>query len=358
MTTERRAILDGIRSLSEELSARKKEPGQPVGLDRFILLLGGISSYRRVPGVESAPCFDEVLPCRTPEDAQSARAHLEEMFGITDLGSLLEASDRLFSCGREYAQFITFWNGAPSFNETELPPPAKAAFTVCKNYARIFYDTVGEQGFYAWDIGERVGLLRHACACGVITPQDLRAVGWELAHLATDVYASWEEYALSALCGSVYFMFVQNGRLEGNLRSFFELNRKLIRRLFVEERHWATNAWYAFPQKIFAKAAADMRPLLPDWDGPDGCLATDRILVDGEPVGYCYREQPSEKVSHDSGWRFFAGTEDEDYLSNPENAGVYTLNTLCNYCPDVAGILASPYGTAYFRDDSGTLVKE
>ena len=31
-----------------------------------------------------------------------------------------------------------------------------------------------------------------------------------------------------------------------------------------------------------------------DGEGPQGCFATDRILVDGCRVGYCYREEPEE----------------------------------------------------------------
>ncbi len=34
--------------------------------------------------------------------------------------------------------------------------------------------------------------------------------------------------------------------------------------------------------------------LLTDWEGADGCLATDRIAVDGMPVGYMYREEPAD----------------------------------------------------------------
>ncbi|MCL2298966.1 MAG: DUF2185 domain-containing protein, partial [Firmicutes bacterium] len=45
-----------------------------------------------------------------------------------------------------------------------------------------------------------------------------------------------------------------------------------------------------------------LRPLLTGWEGPGGCLATDRILVDGARVGYCYREAPCG--GWDSGWRF------------------------------------------------------
>ena len=38
------------------------------------------------------------------------------------------------------------------------------------------------------------------------------------------------------------------------------------------------------------------------------CIASDKITVDGQKVGYMYRENPSNDT--DSGWRFFAGNED------------------------------------------------
>ena len=30
-----------------------------------------------------------------------------------------------------------------------------------------------------------------------------------------------------------------------------------------------------------------MKNLLPDWEGADGCIATNRITVEGYKVGYC-----------------------------------------------------------------------
>ena len=38
--------------------------------------------------------------------------------------------------------------------------------------------------------------------------------------------------------------------------------------------------------------AEDVKELLPDWEGADGCIATNRITVEGRRVGYCYREEP------------------------------------------------------------------
>ena len=79
--------------------------------------------------------------------------------------------------------------------------------------------------------------------------------------------------------------------------------------------------------------AEDMKNLLPDWAGADGCIATNRITVEGCKVGYCYREEPDG--DWDSGWRFTAGDESDDYMDDPNNAGLYKLNTICNDDSDI-----------------------
>ena len=91
-------------------------------------------------------------------------------------------------------------------------------------------------------------------------------------------------------------------------------------------------------------------------DGPDGCIASDRIMVDGEKIGYMCREYADH--DGDSGWRFTAGDEDEEYMSIPENAGVYTLNAVANVDMDIIPFLNSPVGSGFFRDENGKLVKD
>ena len=39
-------------------------------------------------------------------------------------------------------------------------------------------------------------------------------------------------------------------------------------------------------KKKFAIPSEDIKPVLSDWYGPLGCKATDRIMVDGEKIGY------------------------------------------------------------------------
>ena len=97
--------------------------------------------------------------------------------------------------------------------------------------------------------------------------------------------------------------------------------------------------------------AEDVKHLLPDWEGADGCIATNRITVEGCKVGYCYREEPDG--DWDSGWRFTAGDESDEYMDDPNNAGIYKLNTICNDDPDIIPLLNTPAPCAFERDENG-----
>ena len=97
--------------------------------------------------------------------------------------------------------------------------------------------------------------------------------------------------------------------------------------------------------------AEDVKHLLPDWEGADGCIATNRITVEGCKVGYCYREEPDG--GWDSGWRFTAGDESEAYMDDPNNAGIYKLNTICNDDSDIIPLLHTLAPCAFERDENG-----
>lgn len=98
----------------------------------------------------------------------------------------------------------------------------------------------------------------------------------------------------------------------------------------------------------------DVRELVV-WDQPngEGCLVSDRITKDGYKVGYMYREQPDDGKP-DSGWRFLAGDETEDYIDDPNNTHIFAINTVCNYDPDIIPFIQSEVGSAYIRTAGGT----
>jgi hypothetical protein len=104
-------------------------------------------------------------------------------------------------------------------------------------------------------------------------------------------------------------------------------------------------------QKKYLLQADEIKPLA---TGRGGCLATDRIVVDGRAVGYMYREAASNP--QDSGWRFFAGDEDSAYMANKNNHAVYDVDTIVNYCPAILPFLDAAVGCAFERIDGGSYI--
>lgn len=96
--------------------------------------------------------------------------------------------------------------------------------------------------------------------------------------------------------------------------------------------------------KKFALRADQIKPLAENYGG---CFATDMITVDGRKVGYMYREEPDNDV--DSGWRFMSGRESDDYMDDAANHGVYDVNTIANYDPEIIPFLDAPIGSAFER---------
>jgi hypothetical protein len=77
------------------------------------------------------------------------------------------------------------------------------------------------------------------------------------------------------------------------------------------------------------------------------CFATDKITVEGMKVGYMYREESEEEM--DSGWRFFSGTEDQEYVDDSNNTMIYNVNTIANYDRAIIPYLILPHGTELER---------
>lgn len=100
--------------------------------------------------------------------------------------------------------------------------------------------------------------------------------------------------------------------------------------------------------KRFKLTADQIQPLA---FGLGGAIASDRITVDGQPVGYMYRSEPRD--TFDSGWTFLAGDEDEAYLDEARNQNIYDVNTIANYDPDIIPLLIAPVGSAFIRTSSG-----
>lgn len=79
------------------------------------------------------------------------------------------------------------------------------------------------------------------------------------------------------------------------------------------------------------------------------CLVSNLISLEGKKVGYMYREELEEDSENDSGWRFLAGTEDQEYVDNEANSKVYEVETIADFDPAIIPYLNFPFGSELER---------
>ncbi len=63
-----------------------------------------------------------------------------------------------------------------------------------------------------------------------------------------------------------------------------------------------------------------------------------------------YRENHTNES--DTGWKFLAGSEDEQYIADSGNFEIYELNTICNYDKAVIPYLNMPIGIKLEKQDN------
>lgn len=333
----------------------------PCGRDAFLALLAGVPALRKTPGIPhpsglDADYFTTLPQCPSAEDAAQCQAHLEKVFGIRDKDSLLEFCTKELRCQNQYLDFEGFWEGRPPFDLSHLKGRVLDVFQVARDFSAQFYDVTQRRGYLAWDISECMGHLRAGLACGLLGREEFDQLA-EYWAVQAQAFHSWTEYAVSLVCGALYWDFRHGSKLP-ELQKGLELWLRLVRQLLDNESAWGGGMWYVPPRKKdYLLWEPELRLYLPRWEGPNGCFATNHITVLGKKVRWCYREKPDGKFP-DSGWRFFSGEEDDGYVNDLAHTEVYELNTICNYDPGIIPLLDAPYGSAFSLGEDGVFHAE
>ena len=144
--------------------------------------------------------FTTLPVCMSPEDEAACRAHLEQVFGITDKASMLDFCQQQIQCHRQYMDFVAFWEGHSPFELEELNEQARDFFRVARDFSAQFYPIVGHHGYLAWDISECMGHLRNGYACGLISRDEFDDLT-EYWVNQTCAFDNWVDFAASLICG-------------------------------------------------------------------------------------------------------------------------------------------------------------
>lgn len=309
-----------------------------VSRKEFTLLLGGMASFRKVPGINRHMGFEELYHCESEADVKLVKAHLQKLYGIEDKESLLKTCYTIFAAGGEYEHFMTFWKSAPLFDISKLEPQGLKAFESCKYTAGYFYPFLKERGFYAYDISEGIVLCQVAVACGIISEEEFFDITDEWVRRAQVFYHSYEDFAISYMCGGIYDMSKYENT---DLNQYLNLNIQVFDLLLKNNGAWQVNDWYKPEQKEWV-----------DLIGHNlGCFITRRAM-ENECIGYMYHNEPTPNQP-DSGWRFMYGDEDEEYLADVNNTTILALNTVCNLQPDILAFIHAEVGRSFELDETG-----
>lgn len=79
------------------------------------------------------------------------------------------------------------------------------------------------------------------------------------------------------------------------------------------------------------------------------CIVSNQIMNDNKPIGYIYREGPSEE--NDSGWHIMSGEEDDAYAEISTNFQYIAIGVVLNKDDSFVGLLNEPVGSEFGRDD-------
>ena len=299
--------------------------------EQFTRLLSSPAVTRKIPGIPVRMDENEEYICNDGE-AEVAKDFLNRMFRIDSKESLIAYQEYQFTASVQYEQFMTFWKEAPLFDIKELDPKARKNFDSLMGFAKAFYPLLEEKGFYAWDISEYIGLCRNARACGLIDGDEFNEIVDRFVRKAQVFYHDFKEYALSYICGAVYFAAVNFG--VNGIDQFFDIQKNILKYLFDEKGDWCWYKWYEPAEREWVSV----------YPGNPGCYVSKRALELG--IEYMYRDEPLPDHP-DTGWCFMHGDESDEYANDTNNIQVVSLNTICNLNPTVLAFLEAPVFSAY-----------
>ena len=81
------------------------------------------------------------------------------------------------------------------------------------------------------------------------------------------------------------------------------------------------------------------------------CIATQQVAKQRAPVGFMYREEAV--FEHDSGWRFFAGDESDEYTADNQNFQVCSLSDILAANPEIQTFLQETAGAWEWQEPEG-----
>lgn len=80
---------------------------------------------------------------------------------------------------------------------------------------------------------------------------------------------------------------------------------------------------------------------------PKTAIVSRKVREEGRKIGYGMRAEPTN--DKDSGWFFGVGDESDEYINNPDNLELWSVNSVVMLDSALSEFITSPYGTLIVR---------
>ena len=207
--------LSGYHSVCETVCAQIKErcaengKKRDISAEGFQMRLGFFSGIRKLPGFEKPLGFEDYFAEYEGWDKVKCLKWFENFYGITDEESFFHhiQTNRGCNTARMIYDVAAYLAGKPHFDIKELDEGGRFAFETTAMFVTTFLEYLPKAGVLAWDIGEKIGLARHAQRCGLIDSTEYCKGMLALSENAKNSFSSWEEYMRSLIFGAGLYMF-------------------------------------------------------------------------------------------------------------------------------------------------------
>lgn len=209
--------LDRLARLSEKMyndikkvcSEKPESEKANISEEEFTMYLGYLSGIRKLPGTEHGMGFKNYFTKYEGEQKEGALKMLS-LFGITDRAGTINFYQNDLGCNLNgmYREIPPFLEGnSETFDQ--LNEKGKDAFLNAAKFFKPFNKYLPDAVILAWDLSEKVGILRLAYSCDIITNSDYCAAMLYISDEARKNFSSFEEYMLSLAfgCGVWEFHF-------------------------------------------------------------------------------------------------------------------------------------------------------
>lgn len=199
----------GLARRDIRLRCSQKADKKKLSDEEFTTRLGFFPAIRILPGFDAPMGFGGYFDRLERVEKEKTRQWFADYYGVTDAESFFEHLGKSRDCNlsRMTDDAMSFIAGRPTFDIRQLTEDGMFAFENSINFVRQFAEYLPRGGISAWDIGEKIGFVRHAYRCGLIGKDDYSRTMRMLTEDAKKRFSSWEEYMCSLIFGAAVFVY-------------------------------------------------------------------------------------------------------------------------------------------------------